>query len=485
MRKILLGTTAVVGAALLAPGAFAQAPVTGTPGQGGLRGDATGTSAVVAPAPAISAPGGLSIRIGGFFDFRSAFIQDDWDRARSRNTAAGSATSTSGVAFSPVTGTGTLTVPGSAAVNNARARNRYDFQNDSELFVFVDGRASNGMTYGAEFQFQMDGVGGTGNTVVDLDEAFMFVGTPTLGRLTFGQEDNAASLLQVRAPGVGELADGNWSDFIIQNGLFSSPYMLAGINDGNDSTKIIYTSPQFAGFDFGVSYAPQSRSEGRRIENAGVLGGTATNFQRDRVTAENEIAVALRYRGTFGPVGVNVGAGAMFAQSAQLSNTGAAIATNLRGQAINAYTVGASVSAYGFAIGGEYTWGAYNGSAPGGAALNPGLDDSYLYVLGATYTIGPVIFGANYGVAKQDNGTTAGRVALGDRTHTYYGFGVVYNIAPGLAAYVSYQNINDENVPTGAPSNALYTGSGTTLASFNGSNTRTINFGLAGIRLAF
>ncbi|MBP0466749.1 porin [Roseomonas sp. PWR1] len=461
MRKILMGTTAVVGAALLAPAAFAQAPVTTTPGQGGLRGDATGTSAVVAPAPAISAPGGLSIRIGGYFDFRSAYIQDDWDRARSRNSAAAN-----------------------GGGPNAVARNRYDFQNDSELFVFVDGRASNGLTYGAEFQFQMDGVGGTGNTVVDLDEAFMFVGTPTLGRLTFGQEDNAASLMQVRAPGVGELADGNWSDFIIHNGLYGNPYLLAGINDGNDSTKIIYTSPQFAGFDFGLSYAPQSRSEGRRIENTGTLGGAAATFQRDRVTAENEIAVALRYRGTFGPVGVNAGFGAMFADSARQNAAGQSLAPNARAQAINAYTVGLSVAAYGFAVGGEYTWGSYN-NAPGGAALNPGLDDSNAFVLGVTYTVGPLILGANYGVAKQDNGTSPAGVALSDRTHTYYGFGVVYNLAPGLALYASYQNINDENLPTAAPSNATYGGTGTTLASFNGTSTRTINFGLAGIRLAF
>lgn len=462
MRKILMGTTAVVGAALLAPAAFAQAPVTTVPGGGaGLRGDAsTGASAVTVPAPSISAPGGLSIRLGGFFDFRSAYIQDDWDRARSRINS----------------------VPNGGG-NQAQARNRYDFQNDSELFVFVDGRASNGMTYGAEFQFQMDGQGGSANTIVDLDEAFMFIGTPTLGRLTFGQEDSAASLLAVRAPGVGELADGNWSDFIINAGLFGSPYMLAGINDGNDATKIIYTSPQFAGFDFGLSYAPQSASEGRRIEQ------TATNFQRDRTTAENEISAALRFRGTFGPVGVNAGVGAMFADAASLQNNGNAVTTLARQQDINAYTVGLSISAYGFALGGEFTWGQWNGSSPGRTAMNPGLEDSYLYVLGATYTFGPVLIGANFGQAVQDNGVRSvaggGFQNLADRTHTYWGVGAVYTIAPGLAAYLIYNNINDENIPTSAPTNARYGGTGTSLASFNGGNTRTINMGLAGIRLAF
>jgi hypothetical protein len=63
--------------------------------------------------------------------------------------------------------------------------------------------------------------------------------------------------------------------------------------------------------------------------------------------------------------------------------------------------------------------------------------------------------------------------------------GVAYNLAPGLVLFALYNNVNDENVPTSAPTNARYGGSGTTLASFNGSNTRTINVGVAGIRLAF
>ena len=75
---------------------------------------------------------------------------------------------------------------------------------------------------------------------------------------------------------------------------------------------------------------------------------------------------------------------------------------------------------------------------------------------------------------------------LDDRTQTLWGVGVAYNLAPGLVLFGLYNNINDENVPTSAPTNARYTGgSGTNLASFNGSNTRTINIGVVGIRIAF
>ncbi len=474
MRKILLGTTAVVGAALLAPGAFAQPAATQVPGGGGAptAGQAplvpqSGTGGVaVQPTPAIAGAGGLTVRLGGYFAFTGGYIQDDWDRGRSRNTVNG------------------------ANVANARART--DFRNDMELNVFIDGRSSNGMTYGAVFEFQMDNaaVGAADGTTVSLDEMYGFITMPNLGTIRFGQEDSAASLLQVRAPGASGLGgDGEWDEFIVQTGLADgSPYVISGINDGSDATKIIYLSPQFAGFDFGVSYAPNA-FEGERTDIS-----NSTSAQRDQTNIQNEVSLAVRYRGTFGAIGVQAGVGAMFAEAPRLTANGAAFGgTNPRAQSVNAYTVGAAITAYGFGFGAEYTWGQYRGASVGRTAVNAGVDEASHYLIGATYTMGPLVFGGVFGQGFQGNGTAAtgtgaARVIrdLDDRTHTIWGVGMAYNLAPGLVLFALYNNVNDENVPTSAPTNARYTGgAGTTLASFNGSNTRTINIGVAGIRLAF
>jgi hypothetical protein len=477
MRKILLGTTAVVGAALLAPGAFAQPAATQVPAGGGAptAGQAPlvpanqGTGGVmVQPTPAIAGAGGLTVRLGGYFAFTGGYVQDDWDRARSRNSA----------------------VPN----NNAQARQRTDFRNDMELNVFIDGRASNGMTYGAVLEFQMDNAVTTAGdgTTVTFDEMYGFITLPNLGTIRFGQEDSAASLLQVRAPASAALGgDAEWDEFIVQTGLADgSPYVISGINDGNDATKIIYLSPQFAGFDFGVSYAFNS-GEGERTN----VEGNTTTAQRDRTGIENEVSLALRYRGTFGAIGVQAGVGAMFADSPRQNASGTAFGAigNPRAQSVNAYTVGASITAYGFGFGAEYTWGQYRGASVGRSAVNAGVDESSHYIIGATYTMGPVVFGGVFGQGFQGNGVqrvgtgaTATFRELDDRTHTVWGVGVAYNLAPGLVLFGLYNNINDENVPTSAPTNARYTGgTGTTLASFNGSNTRTINVGVVGIRLAF
>lgn len=469
MRKILLGTTAVAGAALLAPAAFAQAPAVSS-GAGSLRGNnQVGTQGVTAPAPAIAAASGLAVRLGGYFDFSAAMIYDDWDQARQR-----------------------INYPANGGASNAQRRSRYDFRNDLELYVDVDGRAANGMTYGAHFEFQMDNSQGTAgdNSNVSMDEAYGFISFPNVGTVRFGAEDSAASLLQVRAPSAGLVgSDGDWYDFIVNTGLFSSPYMTSGINDGNDSTKVIYLSPQFAGFDFGLSYAANT-GEGERTDFAN------GQQQRDRTNLQNEMSAAIRYRGTFGPIGVNAGLGGMWADAGSLAANGAPLATPQ--QDVYAYTAGLTFSGYGFAVGGEFTWGAYNGSSVGRTALNPGLDDSYHWIVGATYTMGPLLIGGNFAQGKQDNGTCrvnvtaacgagpAGSIrSLEDRTHTIWGVGAVYTLAPGLALYAIYQNVNDENIPTSAPSDARYGGNGTQLASFNGDNTRTINIGMLGIRLAF
>jgi predicted porin len=425
MRKILLGTTAVVGLALVAQAANAQGI---SPGQ------AQGTTLTAAPAPSIAGAGGLSVRLGGYYEFSGANIQDDNDRATRLNAAHG------------------------------QARRKNDFRNDMELNVFVDGRAANGMQYGAVLEMQMDN---QANTTVDFDEMYGFF-KGSWGEFRFGQEDSAASLLIVRAPAAGALGgDAVWDEFVSNAGLFAgSPYVTSGINDGNDATKVVYLSPQFAGFDFGASYAANA-GEGERVDTQRDRVGTAAN---PGGVVDNEISVALRYRGTIGAVGLQAGAGAMWGD-------GPARTAAAEFESISAYFFGAQIAAYGFAIGGEYAFGKYNGASVGRTAIRKGLDDSNHWLAGATYTIGSVVLGAVYGQGSQDNGGT-----LKDREHTVMGVGLLYNMAPGLGLYAAYNSISDENVPTGIPTAAS---TAANIATFNGSTTRNIDVIMAGIRLAF
>ncbi|MCZ8149199.1 MAG: porin [Roseomonas sp.] len=421
MRKILLGTTGVVGAALIGMGA----------------------------AQAQEAP---TVRVGGFMQVMYNWVDDDAD---------------SGRAPAGVAGAGTVD------------RNQGDFRNELEIHVFVTGKAANGLSYGAVIELQNDGFGGGAGGGIDTDEAYMFVSSPTLGTLRFGDEDNAASIMQVRVPSItGFGPDGDWDDNILSvaNALTSTgPSLLTGINDGNDSTKIIYLSPQFFGFDFGLSYAPTGRSgaEGERAWTGRTVDvATATTFssnpnlQRDPLGLDNEISAALRYRGTFGGVGIAAGFGYQQSDGASATAAGA----RASGRDINAYTVGLNLSAFGLTVGGEYTWGEYTGVSAGRASLADGRDDSQHFVLGATYVMGAVSVGVFYGVAEQDNGTING-VTRTDREQTVWGLGVAYTVAPGLEVFGNYTMMEDTGI-------LLSTADTTTVS-------RDANVFLVGTRLAF
>jgi predicted porin len=468
MRKILLGTTAVVGLALVAQAANAQQarpaarpapaaapaappplPATSVAPVGtaaatyqtpvGITGAGPHGSDGLPNRPETPTTSGIIVRLGGFFDFSYGNVQDDADKAFVRNTAG--------------------------SITTAKGRQRSDFRTESEINLYADGLAANGMRYGAVFELQMDAMtstAGTG-TGVDYDELYGFV-KGSWGELRFGQEDSAASLLQIRRPGTLWMGDSDaWDEFLANSG-----YIIAGVGDGNDASKIIYLSPQFMGFDAGISYAA-NRFEGEQS----TIPTSTSNFQRDYTGLTNEISAALRYRGTFGPVGVGASFVAQFADAGSLSANGAPIAA--KDQNITTYAAGLLLRAYGFAVGGDYTWGNYR-TTPANGSVAQGVDGSSQWAAGITYTIGALTLGGMYSQGTQDNGGT-----VADRTQTYMGLGAAYVLAPGMTLFANYNQISDENIPTAAP-----TKTGATLVSFGaGDNTRDITVLVAGVRIAF
>ncbi|MCX7685394.1 MAG: porin [Acetobacteraceae bacterium] len=427
MRKLLLGTTAAVGVALIG---------------------ATGASAQEAP----------TVRIGGYFDFSANYIRDTADR-------------------------GTLAVP------NAR---QWDFRADTEIHVFVTGKAANGLTYGAVIEFEMDAVGaGAAGTTFSTDEMWGFVSSPTLGTLRFGDEDSAANLMQVRPP----LATGfirSRVDLVRQGG---TRYMFSSLNDGNDATKIIYLSPQFFGFDFGLSFALNGGEGEREVLGATIPAGGGfsggVTLQRARTTRENEFTGAVRYRGTFGAVGVAAGFGFTTATAARNSANDTLLPA-LRGQNPNAYSVGATVTFAGFTFGGEYTWGRWSGVSPGIGSTPPGLGDSRHFLLGASYAIpsAGITLTANYGRGSQPLGAIVGGTFVPlniSHTARVFTVGATYTIAPGWTAYVTYENYRDTNYSTGVAANNF---GGGTLGSIGGvpaavGSRRTSDALMIGTTLAF
>lgn len=371
MRKILLGTTAVVGLAL------------------------TGAAAQAQTAP--------TVRIGGFLNLMANNLSDSQE-----GRAAGGAVT--------------------------RDRQNLDFRNELEVQVYVDGKAANGLAYGAVVEIQNDNSSYSGaGDALDIDEAYIYMSSPKLGTIRFGEEDAASYLLQVFVPTVRGLGpDGDFDDIATTGSIWSS------ITDGNDSTKLIYLSPQFYGFDFGLSYAPNT-GEGER-STLGVGSSfttTAPANQRAWSSFSNDVNAAVRYRGTFAGVGVAASLGARHAEPARAA---------LQAQDLTQYSAGLNLSYMGFTLGGEVTWGQFGAGTTNRAfstvtALDKGLSDSKNYAVGLTYVTGPISVGAFYALSIRDN-----TGAFDDRQQTVYGLGAAYTLAPGLELYASYTEVKDKNL---------------------------------------
>jgi hypothetical protein len=476
MRKILLGTTAVVGAAVLAPGVAA----------------------------AQEAP---TVRIGGFFRAYYGYTQQT---GRNSTTPSGLANNTNGqtnnlsqsvVGVAPGAG---LTPSGTTGANAAGNQNlipvtesnvggsnniatqglsttgagelgrlsKNDFSTDAEVHVFVNGKTANGLSYGAVIEIAFNQQEGrnivqqrasTGKTTASIDEYYAFVASPIWGQIRFGDEDGPVGGLMnsgvITNFGTGGVYGDRESFVTRQAGVrtTTSPGSLG------DNTKIIYLSPQFFGFDFGASFAfnygvgedtgcPSNQSSGWCDSSYAFTG--ASNFGIAAAGPEmsvrrNEYQAALRWRGSLAGVGLAVTGGYVGSGAAkELSPLGVQRSVF---QPLGVWQFGAQATAYGLTVGAQYEHG-YSNYFWGNSMKGDRPMDQFF--AGASYTMGPWTFGANYVMQTVEG---ASRTAYGYRNNVLvtapnpagaalmrrlgYGIGGNYRLAPGLdlvAEYSSY-----------------------------------------------
>jgi hypothetical protein len=456
MRKILLGTTAVVGAALLAP----------------------------AVAVAQEAP---TVRIGGFF---RAYYGNTQQSGRNSTTPSSLATNVSGATsnLSQQTAPGAQTTAIGAttteSAGNIARLSKNDFSTDAEVHVFVNGKTANGLSYGAVVEIAFNQQEGrnivqqrasTGKTTASIDEMYAFVASPAFGQIRFGDEDGPVGGLMnsgvITNFGTGGIY-GDRESFVTRQAnvrTTTSPGSLG------DNTKIIYLSPQFFGFDFGASFAfnynegedtgcPTNQSSG--FCDAAYAFTGASNFGiaaagPNQSVRRNEYQAAVRWRGSLAGIGLAVTGGYVGAGAAReltLQGTQARLFNNL-----NVFQVGAQASAYGFTVGAQYEHGDANFFWGNTLRGDRPMDQ---FFTGASYTIGPVTIGGNYliqtveggsrstfSAAAANAGSSTGLVAnpgtpgVGAGTNAAlmrrigWGVGGNYRLAPGLdivAEYSSY-----------------------------------------------
>jgi hypothetical protein len=368
MKKFLMGTTALIGAATIASAAQAAGP---------------------------------DVTVGGFINFQSAFSD------------ANNAFETTASGFD---------------------RSNH-FVTDTEVHINVDGKADNGLGYGAVIELEADtDAGNTDDGGSNADKAYIYLES-SAGRVEAGDNVGAAQALTIGAGSIARATGGINGDFhrfvdVGQNvnGGFTAPSAIfvpglpstAATNnvtpdgvdllDEEEATKLTYFTPRVSGFQAGVSYTPDTGDNGS-------AAGLSSEVGVDQY--ENLWSLGANYEGDFEGVGVKVGVTGEFGDAENPATAGASDT-----QDISAWQVGAELDFEGFSVAGSY------GDNDDSRQLKSGTTEVSYWTLGAAYETGP------YGVSVTYMDSEASATGVSDDEFTNLVVGADYSLAPGLTPYI-------------------------------------------------
>lgn len=381
MRKLLLATAATMGAlAATTGGAFAQ------------------------PAKA-PAPGTVVVHLNGALSFQLALVQ----AANGKTTKYGS----------------------TDTVGYFRLYPGFDATSMSGLQYGVSSEIRD--TLGAPNGAGVNGndVSGNGTVSLYIRRAYGYVGSKDMGYLRFGQGDGAFTLLSSGdLEGFGDAQQWN-SDLGLgaitpaghPNQLFAATGLIY------TTSKIVYLTPSFAGFNAAVSYEPNSNglAEGSLggVSSETAIPGSSPNRRR------NTFDGMLGYTANLSGAVVNVTGGEFV--SSPLGTTSGIENPGYKQMAIT--QVGGQVAYAGLALGVNYKTGSVN---DGYTFLKPGQRKDDDLLVSGTYTMGPIIVGASYFFNQSAGAHTAGSAIARTETNDGLAVGADYNASKNVTLFTQY-----------------------------------------------
>ena len=299
----------------------------------------------------------------------------------------------------------------------------YAIASYTRLYPSFDGVLANGLKYGGSVEVrQNSGAATVAAGTLFIQREFIYVGADKFGKIALGTPVQPSELFQVG----NEVAfnTGGWDGDV--NGFFTGTTGLRYmIDDDNDrAEKVVYTSPQYAGVDLGVSFEPNNGNNNFGDSNSRITSGpTGTpNLGHRHDTVDGSI----RYQGAFGPIGFKANGAASY---------GAVVRTNdgtPSGRDFTLYGGGAAVTYLGFELGGHIDSGVYGDDL---SSIQRGSTGTTAYIAGGQYTVGPFVVGANY--YAYDSGEFKG--TGGGGLHAYgVAAGGTYTLAPGASIFLEY-----------------------------------------------
>jgi len=242
---------------------------------------------------------------------------------------------------------------------------------ESELYFRGNTTLDNGLTIGVNIDLY------TAQDNQGVDDVFVQISSDSLGKIRLGQTKGAAYALSHTSPNFGAVGhnDGDILDWANDTVVTSNQTHTA--SEANDGQKIVYWTPNFAGFQAGFSYGLNTNNN---ADNTIDVGGTNTG-------ADTAFDAGIAYNGEFG--GVSVGADVTYQRDFNGGTTGVAVDDR------EAWRGGVSVGVAGFTIGGSYRDTDNEGNVKN--------IDASGWDVGVAYATGPYGVSLSYLSLEQDN----------------------------------------------------------------------------------
>jgi hypothetical protein len=322
----------------------------------------------------------------------------------------------------------------SSGVSGNDVRN-YVFKQDVEVYFLGETTLDNGLTVGARIELE-------GQTSSDqIDEVYAYF-SGGFGEVRFGDSAEAYAQMCYLVPSASELFGADSPDINFSNagiaGYAATNGTCYGIDD--NSTKVIYFSPNFADFSFAASFTPDNTEDTRNT-----VAGAATRPDNDIGQNSENLSVAGNFNHDFNGVNVIVGGGATFSLDKEFNPNDI---NDARGY--NAY---ARVSYAGFTFGGATELRDNFGTTSA---------DQWVYGAGLTYNWDAWTVGFGWTRGDYEKAVGANGVGPFNADHDIYSATAAYALGPGISldGVVEYSDYGSHNT-AGPDYNGIAIGLGT------------------------
>src|SRR5690348_16552944 len=318
-------------------------------------------------------------------------------------------------------------VEGTYALNGSSVQYKgIQFIQEGEIHFIGQTKLDNGTSIGVRVELEAWDPSSAGANA-QIDQAWLF-SFGDWGRVEFGSKDDAAYIMYYGAPSA-LLGFG----FFQHNSSFSWTNPIANANNKaafrisaqtidaqfQDVNRINYYTPRFFGLQIGVGYAPkinlsstaagaQSLVAGPGANTAGQCGfndaTTANGCPTNDYSWQDALSIGANYLNKFGDFSVAAYVAYSYASFVPGFQPLASAANTITGANLSAwkqFVAGLQFSAYGFTLGGSYTW---DNNGLGSNYYTGQNNDTNSFAVGLMYETGPWQFSAGAAVAYNNNG---------------------------------------------------------------------------------